>query len=75
MTIEYDLNDFGERLKSIMQEQGLSQRKLCEMIHADGFSVRSWITGKHYPNGYFIVRLCKALDVSADYLLFGGEMR
>lgn len=75
MTIEYDLNDFGERLKSIMKERDLTPRKLCGMIHSDVFSVNSWMAGLHYPNGYFIVRLCKALDVSADYLLFGGEMR
>ena len=54
MTFEYDLNDFGERLKFIMQERDLTPRKLCGMIHSDVFSVNSWMAGLHYPNGYFL---------------------
>ena len=71
MKFEYDLGAFGNRLKAIMDEKKLTARRLGAVIQADFQTVNTWITGKHYPNGYYVVRLCMALDVSADYLLFG----
>ena len=71
MKFEYDLNAFGNRLKAIMDERKLSSLRLGAAIQADSQTVNTWVNGKHYPNGYYIVRMCKVLDVSADYLLFG----
>jgi len=73
MKFDYDLQAFGKRLQDLIDERKITPRKLAAAIQADGVTIHTWVIGKHYPNGYYIVRLCKVLDVSADYLLFGGN--
>ena len=60
---------FKTRLKQSINERGLSQRMLATLIGTTEQSVSRWVKGNRTPNADMLYRMCKALDVSADYLL------
>lgn len=60
---------FTERLKQSINERGLTQRMLATLIGTTEQSVSRWAKGNRTPNADMLYRMCKALDVSADYLL------
>lgn len=60
---------FTTRLKQSITERGLSQRMLATLIGTTEQSVSRWANGNRTPNADVLYRMCKALDVSADYLL------
>lgn len=60
---------FKTRLKQSITERGLTQRMLATLIGTTEQSVSRWANGNKTPNADMLYRMCKALDVSADYLL------
>ena len=56
-------------LKELRREKGLSQKKLAELIGSNNSSVCDWECGRSEPSLFYLVKLCKTLEVSADYLL------
>ena len=62
-------NLFAERLSEYLKECGLSKRKFAEKAGVSAMSVSDWTTGKIQPNAESIFLICKACDLSADYLL------
>lgn len=60
---------FTTRLKKSINERGLTQRMLATLIGTTEQSVSRWANGNRTPNADMLYRMCKALDVSADYLL------
>lgn len=78
-----ELNTFGARLKARMDELGWSMPRLGKGMKAkkggilDGdigrAAVFGWINGAGFPNVIQLAELCKRLDISADYLLFGSR--
>lgn len=60
---------FTDRLKKSITERGLTQRMLATLIGTTEQSVSRWANGNRTPNADMLYRMCKALDVSADYLL------
>lgn len=60
---------FTTRLKKSINERGLTQRMLATLIGTTEQSVSRWAKGNRTPNADMLYRMCKALDVSADYLL------
>jgi len=60
---------FTTRLKQSITERGLTQRMLATLIGTTEQSVSRWANGNRTPNADMLYRMCKALDVSADYLL------
>ena len=60
---------FTDRLKQSINERGLTQRMLATLIGTTEQSVSRWANGNRTPNADMLYRMCKALDVSADYLL------
>ena len=60
---------FAIRLKELRTEKGYTQKQLAELIGTTDDSVFSWEKGRSQPPIEFIRLLCKALSVSADYLL------
>ncbi len=62
-------NLFAERLSEYLKESGLSKRKFAEKAGVSAMSVSDWTTGKIQPNAESIFLICKACDLSADYLL------
>lgn len=67
------LDGFWDRLDEEIQRHGMSKVQLAEKC---GFERKVLYNPKHsgrYIRIVYFVRICAALRVSADYLLFGGE--
>ena len=60
---------FTTRLKKSINERGLTQRMLATLIGTTEQSVSRWVRGNRTPDVDALYKMCKALDVSADYLL------
>lgn len=63
------LKVIGDNIKAARKHRGLSQRDLAKKLDVSQTMVSYWEAGKGAPDGYDILMLCKALEVSADLLL------
>ncbi len=68
---------FGARLAAIRKERGLTQQELGKGLATDGADasksvVYGWEKDQHYPRVDQLMLICKKLNCSADYLLFGA---
>ncbi len=59
---------FGERLKYTRLDKNLTQKELAQMLNVTGNTVHSWETDKQEPSMAMILKICKVLDVSIEYL-------
>ncbi len=66
-------NSFGGRLARERKKAGLSQEELAERLHLTRQTISKWETGASLPDVEGLRALCRALGVSADRLLEGGE--
>jgi transcriptional regulator with XRE-family HTH domain len=56
--------------KAARKAQGLSQQGLADLLNVEQQTVQRWETGSRAPKTVdMLVKLCDALDVSADALL------
>jgi len=62
-------NVFGERLRELRTEKGLSARALGDEVGVSNASIIDWENGKHEVKAESLIRLAKFFDVSTDYLL------
>lgn len=79
-----ETNTFGARLEARMKELGWSMPRLGKGLKAkkggilDGdigrAAVFGWINGAGFPNVIQLAEICKRLNISADYLLFGTRV-
>lgn len=60
---------FTVRLKEARQEKGWTQKQLAETINTTDDSIFSWEKGRSQPSIELLRKLCKVLEVSADYLI------
>ncbi len=60
---------FAIRLSEFIKETGLSKRKFAEKVGVSAVSVSDWTAGKIQPNAESIYLVCKAFNISSDYLL------
>ena len=60
---------FVERLREAMTEKSISQEKLGEMVGLSRQGINSYCNGHREPSFEILIKICKALDVSSDYLL------
>lgn len=63
----------GERIRSLRKQKKLTQPQLAELINKKISTISAYENGVFDPSIPTIFELCKAFDVSADYLLFGKE--
>jgi len=64
--------EFAKRLKQILEDKGWSQEDLSKQSGLPTNSISGWSTGKSIPRDpESWMRLCHALQVSSDTLLFG----
>ncbi len=59
----------GQRLKKILNEQGMMQKELAEKIGVSEMVISRYIHGGRIISVPILIEICKALNVSADYLL------
>lgn len=67
--IELDNRAFKTRLKEELENSKMTVRQLAEKIGVSPEMVTQYYTTKKLPKLDTFVRICKALNVSADYLL------
>ncbi|MEY8480898.1 helix-turn-helix transcriptional regulator [Lachnospiraceae bacterium 48-21] len=60
---------FGEKIKDARKSKNLTQKQLAEKIGAKHNSVSDWENNKNRPDAATIEFLCKALDITPNYLL------
>ena len=61
--------DFGQRLKQVRRENGLTQKQVAERIGATERGIRRYEAGDIKPGFDAINSLADTFNVSADYLL------
>lgn len=59
----------GDIIKTERKLKKLSQEQLAQKIGVTQDSISLWETNKRIPDTPYIIELCKALNISADYLL------
>ena len=60
---------FGSRLKSALENAGISQVQLAQELNLTGPAVNRWCNNITQPDADAIVKIAKILNVSTDYLL------
>ena len=60
---------FGERVKKIRLEKGLTQKELAEKCKIDPANLRKYESGRQNPKIETIEKISKVLQVSIQYLL------
>ncbi|MBQ9250122.1 MAG: response regulator [Oscillospiraceae bacterium] len=60
---------FGEALRRLRLEKGLSQQRLSELLFVDRSTVVRWETGSRLPDALLIARIAQALGVDVSVLL------
>lgn len=66
---------FGEKVKSIREEKGLTQQTLAEKLYVTRQAVSRWECGARQPDLLTAKKIARILDVSLDELLSGEELR
>ena len=62
------------RLRAARKSKGMTQAALADLLGISQPAYFQFESGKRTPNVPMVIKLCRALDVSADYLL-GIEAR
>lgn len=60
---------FGERLKDLREDRGLSALKLSTELGVDDATIGRWEKGIMVPNIIHLYRIAVYFGVSADYLI------
>lgn len=66
---EAELNRLHRRLKRALTAKNISQRELGRRIGATQTSVSYYVNGKRLPGPLALFKICRELDISADWLL------
>lgn len=69
MSIDYKA--VGARIAARRKELGLKQYQVCEAVDVNYKYLSNLETGRSAPSLEMIMRLCKALSTTPDYLLMG----
>ena len=64
---------FGETLRRLRIEKGLSQQQLANKLHVDRTSISNWEGNRRFPDVDMLSLLAKALDVDVAVLLASTE--
>jgi len=64
---------FGETLRRLRIEKGLSQQQLADRLHMERSSISNWEAGRRIPAAAAISQLAKALGVDAAVLFAANE--
>ena len=66
---------FGKRIKILKEELGLTNRQMSELTGVDKGNFSSWMIEYNMPNSDSVIKICKAFNVSADWLLGLSDRR
>lgn len=71
----YNVKEFGERIRKIRKERGMTQEELASKLMITSESVSNIENGKTNCMPEHIVHICEIFDVSSDYFYFGTEIQ
>ena len=60
---------FTQRLRALMKENNVTQRKIAEICSVKAQSVSQWYNGDTQPDIASLVKIAKFFNVTTDYLL------
>lgn len=63
------MQNYGNRLKYARKQKGLTQVELAEKLGLSQTSYQRMETGRHDMKLSTIYNICKALEISADWLI------
>lgn len=69
----YDFGHMGKRVQQARKAKRYTQAELAEMINMSSKNVSQLERGMTGISVSTLISICKVLDVSADYILFGIE--
>lgn len=67
--------EFGEKVKQIREERGMTQQSLAEKLYVTRQAVSRWECGARYPDLLTAKKISAILEVPLDELLSGEELR
>ena len=67
-------DSFGQRLKAALNSRHMMQKELAEKIGVHEMAISRYIHGGRIVSVPILIEICKALNVSADYLLGLNEV-
>ena len=70
-----DLEKVGKFIRDKRKEKNLTQLELAEKIFVSEKTVSKWETGKGFPDTSLMIPLCEVLEISANELLSGEEIK
>ena len=62
-------NIFGRRLAEEMKRRNITNQELADAIYVSVSAISGYRTGRRVPSMDHVVRICKTISVSSDYLL------
>ena len=65
---------FGEIIKKLRTDKGLTQDELAEKIYVTRTAISKWESGRGFPNIESLKAISKYFSVSLDELLSGEEI-
>ena len=60
---------FGEMLKKLRTNKGLSQTELADMLFVDRSTIARWENGSRMPDAAMLIRIAECLDSNIDVLI------
>ncbi len=63
------MNDMTTRIRTLMEEQRITQKRLATMLQVSTSALCNYLQGNRWISIPMLRKLCLALDVSADYIL------
>ncbi len=67
------MKPFGETLRRLRMEKGLSQQQLADRLHMERSSYSNWEAGRRIPDAAMISKIAKALGVDPAVLVSASE--
>lgn len=68
-----DLATFGGRLAACRKAKGYTQSALAELLYMKDKTISAYEANRNTPSSDVVAELCKALDTTPNYLLFGSN--
>ena len=65
--------ELNERITVVRKAMGLTQEQLGELVGVSRQAVSKWESGQTVPDAITVAKLCRALNVSADYIILGKQ--
>ena len=70
-----DLEKVGSFIRDKRKEKNLTQLELAEKIFVSEKTISKWETGKGFPDTSLMLPLCEVLEINANELLSGEEIK